>query len=40
MHLDHLDTDDGAQANAAPSTPAAAEPSKTRSASGKTASQK
>jgi lipopolysaccharide export system protein LptC len=40
MHLDHLDTDDGAQANAAPSTPAAAEPAKTRAASGKTASQK
>ena len=35
MHLDHLDTDDGAQTNAAP-----AEPAKTRAASGKSASSK
>ena len=37
MHLDHLDTDDTAQANAAP---VPAEPVKTRSNSGKSASQK
>ena len=35
MHLDHLDTDDGAQTNAVP-----AEPAKTRAASGKSASSK
>jgi lipopolysaccharide export system protein LptC len=35
MHLDHLDTDDGSQANAAP-----AEPAKTRLAPGKSASPK
>jgi lipopolysaccharide export system protein LptC len=35
MHLDHLDTDAGAQSNAVP-----AEPAKTRAASGKSASSK